>query len=287
MADDQRSPPKNNDVFITDMNIRRTKNQSIDITNDNISKSSRSSVDSQRPIPPPTPPPPSPPGTYIFQLPKEQIYRLPPPENARRYEDLSRRKLNRSSYRRCFCYSLAALLVLVTLAAVLVGIFFLVCRPHKPMFSVSGVSIAGVNLTSLISPSIKINLRAENVNKFLGLVYGGGGSAAVIFYDGVKLGDGELTPFVQPADKVTETETTLRGTVIELASSTREGLKEAEEKGNVAFDLRVKAPFKFKVRAVTMWKMVVTVDCKVTVDKLTLATTVITENCVTEDIVIW
>ncbi|CAH8281989.1 unnamed protein product [Eruca vesicaria subsp. sativa] len=269
MADDassnQRSPPKKH---------------SIDTNDNNISRSSRSSVDSQRPKPPPPPPPPPTPMTTTSGI--------PPPENARRYEDLSRRNLNRLSYRRCFCYFFVALLVLVTLAAVLVGIFFLVFRPHKPMFSVSGVSIAGMNLTSstsLISPLIKINLRAKDVNTFLGLIYGGG-SAVEIFYDAVKLGDGELTPFYQPADKVTETVTTLRGTVIELASSTREDLKEAENKGKVPFDLRVKAPFKFKVSAVTMWRMVVTVDCKVTVDKLTLSATVITENCVTEDIAV-
>ena len=148
--DSSQGSPKSTDVFITDKNIRKTKHLSID-TNDSVPQSPRSSggftnasrfsggftnasrysVDSQRPKPPP------PPGTYLVQIPKEQIYRIPPPENARRYEDLSRRKPNRSACRRCCCYSLAALLVLVTLSAALFWIFFLVFRPHKPMFSVS------------------------------------------------------------------------------------------------------------------------------------------------------
>ena len=299
--DSSQGSPKSTDVLKTDKNIRKTKHLSID-TNDSVPQSPRSSggftnasrfsggftnasrysVDSQRPKPPP------PPGTYLVQIPKEQIYRIPPPENSRRYEDLSRRKPNRSACRRCCCYSLAALLVLVTLAAALVGIFFLVFRPHKPMFSVSEVSVAGINLTSstsLISPLIKIKVRSENVNEKLGLIYGGG-SAAEIFYDGAKLGDGEFTAFDQPAENVTVTVTTLRGSRIRLTSSTVEDLKESEKKGKVPFDLRIKAPFKFKVSAVTMWTMAVTVDCKVTVDKLSSSATVMTENCVTEDIIL-
>ncbi|KAG2311213.1 hypothetical protein Bca4012_025665 [Brassica carinata] len=284
-------PPKNTDALITDKNIRKTRHLSID-TNDSVPRSPRSSggftnasrfsVHSQRLTRPP------PPGTYLVQIPKEQIYRVPPPENARRYEDFSRRKPNRSACRRCCCYSLAALLVLVTLAVVLVGIFFLVFRPHKPMFSVSEVSIAGINLTSStspVSPLITIKLRSKNVNEKLGLVYGGG-NAAEILYDGIKLGNGEFTPFNQPAENVTVTVTTLRGSTIQLSSSMREDLKESEKKGKVPFDLRIKAPFKFKVSAVTMWRMVVTVECKLTVDKLTSPATVITENCVTEDIIL-
>ena len=287
----QRSP-KNIDLFIADKTIPKTKHLSID-TNDSVPLSPRSSggftnasrlsLDSQIPKPPPPPP-----GTYLVQIPREQIYRVPPPENARRYEVLSRRKPNRSACRRCCCYSLTVLLVLVTLAAVLVGIFFLVFRPHKPMFSVSGVSVAGINLTSstsLISPVVEVKVRSENVNEKLGLIYGGG-SAAEIFYDGVKLGDGEFTAFDQPPENVTLTVTTLRGSRIQLTSSTVEDLKESEKKGKVPFDLRVKAPFKFKVGVVTMWTMVVTVDCKLTVDKLTSSATVITENCVTEGIIL-
>ncbi|CAN7038162.1 unnamed protein product [Brassica rapa subsp. trilocularis] len=298
--DSSQGSPKSTDVFITDKNIRKTKHLSID-TNDSVPQSPRSSggftnasrfsggftnasrysVDSQRPKPPP-------PGTYLVQIPKEQIYRIPPPENARRYEYLSRRKPNRSACRRCCCYSLAALLVLATLAAALVGIFFLVFRPHKPTFSVSEVSVAGINLTSstsLISPLIEVKVRSENVNEKLGLIYGGG-SAAEIFYDGAKLGDGEFTAFDQPAENVTVTVTTLRGSRIQLTSSRLEDLKESEKKGKVPFDLRIKAPFKFKVSAVTMWTMAVTVDCKLTVDKLTSSATVLTENCVTEDIIL-
>ncbi|ESQ42136.1 hypothetical protein EUTSA_v10015699mg [Eutrema salsugineum] len=272
----QRSP-RSSGGFVSDKDVQRPKFVSFDTID---TASSRFSVESQRPKQPP------PPGTYLVQLRKEEVFRVPPPENARRYEYLSRRKHNRSTFRRCFWSFLATLLVLLILAALVVGILFLIYRPHKPLFSVSGVSIAGINLTSPsspISPVIKVKVRAKNVNARLGLIYGKGG-AIELYYDGIKLGDGEFTAFEQPAENVTVTVTKLWGLRIQLASSSRKELMGLEKKGKVPFDLRIKAPVKFKVGAVTTWTMTVTVDCKLTLDKLTVSSTVITENCVTEEL---
>ncbi|KAF8059336.1 hypothetical protein N665_1230s0002 [Sinapis alba] len=271
--------PRSSGGFTTDKDIgsNRPKHQSLDSIDD--STSSLYSIESQRPKPPP------PPGTYHVQLPKEQIYRVPPPENSLRYGYLSRRKHNRSACRRCCCYFFATLLILLFLAALFVGIFLLVCRPHKPRFSVSGVSFAGINLTSLspVSPVIRIKVRCNNVNGKLGLIYEKG-SAVEIFHEGMKLGDGELTAFEQPVENVTVVVTRLTGSRIQLKSSSRQHLIELQKRRKVMFDVRVKAPIRFRVGVVTTWTMGVTVDCKVTVDKLTSSATVLTEDCVTEDI---
>ncbi|CAA7061168.1 unnamed protein product [Microthlaspi erraticum] len=272
--DSYKRSPRNSGGFVIDKAGRRIKHISID-TND--SSSSRYSLESQKPRPPP--------GDYHIKIPREQIYRIPPPENAHRYEYLFRQKPNRSSFRRCCCSSLAALIVLLVIAALVVGILFLVYRPHKPSYSVSGVSFAGINLTSSspMSPVIKLKVRSKNVNAKLGLIYGNGTSAE-LFYDGIKLGGGEFAAFKQPAENVTVTATKLRGSRVQLTSSSRKELTESEKKGKVPFDLRIKAPVKFKAGLVTTWTVTVTVECKITLDKLTASATVITENCVTEDI---
>lgn len=261
----------NSGGFLTNKDVNRTKRLSID-TNDS-SSSLYSDVDSQKPrIGPP-------PGTYVVELPKDQIYRVPPPENAHRYEYLSRRKTKQSHCRRCFCCFLAALLILLVLAALVFGILYLVYRPHKPRFSVSGVSVTGINLTSSspLSPVIGIKVRSQNNGK-LGLIYGLGNEAEV-FYEGIKLGNGEFTAFKQPENNVTVIVTVLRGSSIQLTSSSRKELTALQKKGKVPFGIRIKAPVKFKVGAVTTWTMTITVDCKITVDKLTASATVMTENC--------
>ncbi|AED92938.1 Late embryogenesis abundant (LEA) hydroxyproline-rich glycoprotein family [Arabidopsis thaliana] len=263
----------NSDGFLTNKDVHRIKHPSLD-TND--SSSSRYSVDSQKSrIGPP-------PGTYVIKLPKDQIYRVPPPENAHRYEYLSRRKTNKSCCRRCLCYSLSALLIIIVLAAIAFGFFYLVYQPHKPQFSVSGVSVTGINLTSSspFSPVIRIKLRSQNVKGKLGLIYEKGNEADV-FFNGTKLGNGEFTAFKQPAGNVTVIVTVLKGSSVKLKSSSRKELTESQKKGKVPFGLRIKAPVKFKVGSVTTWTMTITVDCKITVDKLTASATVKTENCET------
>ncbi|CAH2072230.1 unnamed protein product [Thlaspi arvense] len=269
----QESPTRSPGGFVTGKGIRRVNYTSMDTSD---SYSSRYSIDSQKPK--------LSPGTYLVQLPKDQIYRVPPPENAQRYEYLSTQKPNRSSCRRCCCYTLAALLVLLVLVALVVGILFLVFRPHKPQFSVSKVSAAGINLTSSspISPLFKIKVRAQNVNGKLGLIYGEG-TAAEIFYDGIELGNGEFPAFMQPAENLTLMVATLTGLRIQLTSSLRQELTESEKKGKVPFDMRIKAPVKFKLGSVTMWTMNVLVNCKITVDKLTASAIVLTEHCDTQD----
>ncbi|CAN8300921.1 unnamed protein product [Cochlearia groenlandica] len=261
--------------FVTHKDVLKTKQPSFDTSDSTSSLFSSGEHQLSKICPSP--------GTYVVELPKDQIYRVPPPENAHRYEYLSRRKPNRpSNSRRCICYFLASLLVLLFLAAIVAGILYLVYKPHKPIFAVSGFSVAGINLNSSapLSPVIGIKLRSNNVNGKLGLIYEEG-AAAEVFYGGIKLGNGEFTAFKQPAENVTVIVTALKGSRIQLTSSSRKELTALEKKGKVPFDLRVKAPVKFNVGAVNTWTMTVTVDCEISVDKLTASASVMTENCET------
>ncbi|KAF2300079.1 hypothetical protein GH714_008083 [Hevea brasiliensis] len=119
----------------------------------------------EKPIPPP--------GTYVIKIPKDQVYRVPPPENAKRYEKLFARSL------------VAALLLL----------FLLVPWPHSypyyprrhrcwclvpcipakaPKYSIDSISIKGFNLSSSapLSPEFDVTVRADNLTKRSGLITG-------------------------------------------------------------------------------------------------------------------
>ncbi|KAK2358789.1 NDR1/HIN1 protein [Trifolium repens] len=66
---------------------------------------------------------PSPPGTYVIQVPKDQTYRFPPPENARRYANYTRRKTRRNRCCCCLCWLISILFILVVLVAIAAGVF--------------------------------------------------------------------------------------------------------------------------------------------------------------------
>ncbi|XP_021892563.1 NDR1/HIN1-like protein 13 [Carica papaya] len=224
--------------------------------------------------------PVTPPGTYVIQIPKDQVYRVPPPENARRYQQLTGRKARRSRCCCCLCTFLAIILVLIVLAGIAAGVLYLVFRPEAPDYSVESLSIKGFNLTALspISPEFDVTVRARNPNDKIGIFYEKGSSVDVFHHD-VRLGTGALPVFFQPTNNVTVFVTALTGSGIELTSAIHRGLVDAQRSGTVPFKIKLRAPVRIKIGSVKTWTITVKVNCDVTVDKLTAASKVVSKRC--------
>lgn len=226
------------------------------------------------------PDPPSPARTYVVKVPKDQILRVPPPQNAKLFERYTRRSSQRG--RRCCCITLLSLMVLVFLAAAAVGIFYLVVKPKSPSYTVTGLSISGLNLTSSsstpVSSEIVVAVQAKNPNDKVG-IYHVGGSSAHAYYTDVSLGDGVLPVLYLPSNSERAFNVTLRGDGIVLGTEVRESLTSGQNQGSVPLRLKVRAPVKFKVGAVKTWKITVKLTCDVTVDKLTAGAKIVREDC--------
>ncbi|KAF2300083.1 hypothetical protein GH714_008102 [Hevea brasiliensis] len=226
----------------------------------------------EKPIPPP--------GTYVIKIPKDQVYRVPPPENAKRYEKLSRKKPSRSACRCCFCWFLGLILTLIILAGIAAGVLYLVFRPKAPKYSIDSLSIKGFNLSSSapLAPEFDVTVRADNPNKKIGIDYRSG-SSVNIYYNDVRLCNGKLPVFYQPSNNVTVFLTSLKGSGIELTSAVHKALIDGENKGTLPFSLKLRAPVKIKVGSVKTWTITVKVKCDVTVDKLTANAKIVSKDC--------
>ncbi|XVF20199.1 hypothetical protein REPUB_Repub11eG0177200 [Reevesia pubescens] len=230
---------------------------------------------------PPSPDKPIPqPGTYVIQIPKDQIYRVPPPDNARRYAHLSKRKPRRSTCRSCCCCLLITILVLLLAVAIAAAVVYFVFKPESPNYSVENVAIKGFNLTSssLLSPEFDVTVRAHNPNDKIGIYYEKGSSVQV-YYDDVNLCNGVIPAFYQPTNNVTVFKTALKGSGIELTNAALRALSDEQTKGTVPFSLKLRAPVKIKVGSIKTWKITVKVTCKITVDKLTAASKIVSKDC--------
>ncbi|XP_052184550.1 NDR1/HIN1-like protein 13 [Diospyros lotus] len=231
------------------------------------------SLGSSRPSqPPPAKPVPPPLGAYVVQIPKDQIYRYPPPENARRY----RKKPRRGSCCRCLCCILAVLVVLAAVA----GVLYLVFRPKSPSYSVEDVSIRGFNLTSpsSLSPEFDVTVRAQNPNDKIGIYYEKG-SSVTVYYSDVELSNGALPVFYQPSNNFTVFQTVLRGSNVLMGTGDLSALVADQKQRKVPFRLNLEAPVKIKVGAVKTWKITVKVKCGVTVDNLTASSKIVSKEC--------
>ncbi|OVA03887.1 Late embryogenesis abundant protein [Macleaya cordata] len=226
---------------------------------------------------------PAPPvGTYVVQIPKDQIYRVPPPENAHRYQKYARRKHRRNPCCCCLCWILGIIVLLILLTAVAAGVFYLVFRPKEPNYSVENVSIKGINLTSssdlTLSPEFDVTVRAENPNKKIGIYYEKG-SSVVVSHSNIDLCSGVLPAFYQPTSNVTVFETALKGSGIKLTTTVYNELQEQQKKGKIPLGLDLKVPVKIKVGSVKTWTITAKVHCVITVNKLAMDSKIVSKDC--------
>ncbi|KAL6563714.1 hypothetical protein OROGR_002673 [Orobanche gracilis] len=227
---------------------------------------------------PPLSNPAPPPATYVVQLPREQILRYPPLENATKFEALTSRENRRSRRRRCCCFGLCLLFLLIAASAVSAGVLCLVLDFQLPKYTVTDISIEQMNLTSTapLSPKFNVSIRTENPNGEVGVYYLKD-SAVNVFYHGFLLSGGVLPVFYQPKRNATLLRTAL--TVYdggELSGAVKTALRNAQN-GRKA--VNVDAPVYFKVGSAKTCEMTVKVRCDVVVDALNEKAKIVSEDC--------
>ncbi|KZV44460.1 hypothetical protein F511_19361 [Dorcoceras hygrometricum] len=243
--------------------------------------SKQSSEHPKPPNPPPSKPVPIPQATYVFQLPREQIFRYPPPENAKKFEALTRRrKSRRSCCRRCCCVTLCLLFFLIVAAAASAGVLYLVFRFKSPKYTVTDFAIEGMDLTSSspISPVFNVTIRADNPNRKVGIYYLKD-SAVSVFFNDVKFSDGVLPVFYQPKKNTTMIQITPTGSNVVLGAAVRTALSNEQNLGTVPFVVRLKAPMKLKVGSVNTWKFTVKVKCDIVTNTFDEKAKIVSTKC--------
>ncbi|CAL4897070.1 unnamed protein product [Urochloa decumbens] len=226
-----------------------------------------------------------PPGTYIVQVPKDQVLRVPPPDRARRYKKLAARPARRRLLRRACCCACAAFLILILLAAAFAGAAYLVFRPRAPTFSVASLSIRGLNNLSTssttLSPELDAAVRADNGrNRKVGIEYRGGGSVTVS-YAGERLAAGPWPAFRQPPRNVTAFAVDMRGQGVRLTEEQRRRLAAERAAGAVpmAVEARVPVRLRFGKTVMRTWTVDVKARCDVAVDRLDGNATAVNRGC--------
>jgi len=222
-------------------------------------------------------------GTYVIKIPKDIVHRVPPPENARRYEQYTRKKHRRNRHCCCLCWFIGIIFILIALLGIATGIFYLVFRPKAPNYTIENITIRGINITSPssttgISPEFDVTVKADNPNDKIGISYEKD-SSAEIFYKDTRLCNGILPSFYQPSNNVTMFKTMLKGNGVKMSSEDQRTLVKAQTKQEVPLMVKLRAPVKIKVGSVKTWKITVKVDCDLMVDKLTANAKIVYRSC--------
>ncbi|XP_042386059.1 NDR1/HIN1-like protein 13 [Zingiber officinale] len=223
-----------------------------------------------RPLPPPPCADPSlGHETYVVQVPKDQIYRVPPPENAALAEHYRNQiKLRRQN--RCPCFHVLKRLLLpvflplllLTVAAI---IFFACVRPTAPTFSVESLT---VKKTSKSTTEYDFSVRVLNPSNRVGLSYAAGGHAVASHHGGGEFATGSTLGFFQPQGNTTDLKLVLRSGKILKATSKALWIK-----------LTAKFSVNTKIGVLQLWRMSLDVSCDMKVTGIDKKARISSQDC--------
>ncbi|XP_009413864.2 NDR1/HIN1-like protein 13 [Musa acuminata AAA Group] len=223
-------------------------------------------------------------GTYVVRVPKDQVYRVPPPENAKLAERY--RNQNRSRRRGSPCLSRlrwilgVAFLVLLLIVAVTV-IFFVVVRPGAPTFTVQRLFVKSPRSTTEAhpKPEYDLTMSVRNPSRGMGFSYEAGGRA-VITHGTVEIAAGTTPVFVQGHGNTTSIRLVLRGSNALLPKENGRSMKGS--KNAVDISLMAKLTVRPRVGGLEMWAKSMDVTCDVQVIGMVKQAQISSQHCNTK-----
>ncbi|KAJ1406833.1 Late embryogenesis abundant protein [Sesbania bispinosa] len=244
----------------------------------------------ERVISPPRPPPqdyadntnsppklllPDIPGTYVVQVPKDQIYRVPPPENARIAENYRKTPQRETNRTRCCCIVLITVFIaiIIFVGALLGGLFSIVLRPKDPRFSIQSFHVKNTT-----HPQYNITLQVYNPNSKVGVSYKEGGVVSLALKR-KEIASGAYPSFFQAHHNTSEFAVSLKGSSAKFPKEVDESMRNEKKKVHVAFSLTIDVQTKMEMGLLRSGTMKYDVTCQVTVDTLAKATKVLSQQC--------
>ncbi|XP_008782129.2 NDR1/HIN1-like protein 13 [Phoenix dactylifera] len=246
-------------------------------------------TDGRPSLPPAAPanpnPPPRPTETYVVQVPKEQIYRVPPPENAKIVEQYRNNHIDRRQRRPivpCLKWAIGIALVLGILAAIIAIIYLLVVRPADPSFSVIRLVLKNPNprAGSLIpKPEYDLTMRVENPSLRMGYSYGAGGKA-ILAHQGANIAVGKTQALDQGYENTTTFHLVLQGSHIVLPKQIQSSLQGSKDV--IPMSLMIEFSVGKTIGGMVMGSKSMDVACDIEVSGLAKEARVVSQECETK-----
>ncbi|XP_021911727.1 NDR1/HIN1-like protein 13 [Carica papaya] len=209
--------------------------------------------------------------TYVVQVPKDQIYRVPPPENAKYVEQFKNTTKNeRSPHCRRFLWVFIVVIALLIMIGAIVVTLKVVYNPKAPTFTIVKLSLQKpIPKPSYDTQLYKISLKVNNLNEKTGLDYNDDeGGGVKLYFKNHKLGEGNFPEIAQDAKALTTIN-------FELA----DGLMQAPKSKTALLVLNMNVRLGIRVGSWILWSKNLGVTCDMKVTELGVKTTILSQKC--------
>ncbi|TKY74359.1 Late embryogenesis abundant protein, LEA-14 [Spatholobus suberectus] len=221
------------------------------------------------------------PGTYVVQVPKDQVYRVPPPENARIVEQHRNSPPKEAKTSRCcWCcvlFFIVFVALLILLGGVLGGLFSMLLKPKDPNFSIQSFKV----VESKPYPKYDVTLQVHNSNSKVGVSYKDRGRVSLSLRRQEIASGAYQTSYQDPHDTTTFG-VTLKGSKAGFPKEVEESVKNDKKKMHVTFSLAIRVLARMKMGLLRSGTMTFDVTCKLKLDTLAKNTHVLSQQCETK-----
>ncbi|KAL0394168.1 UNVERIFIED_CONTAM: hypothetical protein Slati_4383000 [Sesamum latifolium] len=175
------------------------------------------------------------------------------------------------SCRRCFCltcfWSILILIAILLLAAIASAAFYVLYRPHRPLFSVTSLKISTFNLTTTpsddsthLTTRINITLSAKNPNKKIIFLYDP--MSITVLSNSVNLSNGSFANFTNSPDNISIIHTSMGLNSQVLDADSLNSLKsDLKRKNGLPMEIVMDTMVGVKMEKLKMKKIGIRVKC--------------------------
>ncbi|KAK3019887.1 hypothetical protein RJ639_004195 [Escallonia herrerae] len=218
-------------------------------------------------------------GTYVVQVPKDQIYRVPPPEHAllaERHRNFNRPKMS------CCCRFLCVfvpIIVILLILGLIGGITFILLKQEDPEFSIEHVLVKNVPIHHKQQrPEYDVTVKAENPNKYTRILHGQDGDASLSFKQ-KEIAVGKYPNFDQAPKNSTAFKIVLHGSNVALPREVERSMNSTASKVHVSLALGINVSVRAKIWVFKFGSKEISVACNLTLDRLAKNTRVLSQKC--------
>ncbi|KAJ8771618.1 hypothetical protein K2173_026795 [Erythroxylum novogranatense] len=220
-------------------------------------------------------------GTYVIQVPKDQIYRVPPPENALIIEE----HRNEGKKKESFCCSCSlccffSIAILIIIVAVVLALCFALLKPQNPRFQVQKLVVKNqLSGKSHSRPEYDITLQVHNPNGRSDISYQQG--VISLLFKQQNIATGKFPSFHQKNKSSRDINTALESSNSKLPKDIESSMRSSKSKVNVSFSLEINVTARMKTSSFGTGNAKVLVKCNFTVDTLSKSTRILSQECQT------
>ncbi|KAF1867627.1 hypothetical protein Lal_00050058 [Lupinus albus] len=220
---------------------------------------------------------------YIVQFPKDQIYYVPPSENALIVERYRNSPKNEKKRRSCCCsirLMLTIGLILLTIIAVVgitLAVLYFIFNPMGPIFYVNDVLVRTSGKSK--TPYYEISLGVKNPNKRLGLDYEDADNDVVLLFEGTEVATGKFPTLEQGHGVSSKVKVELTGTNEHLPKVMDKSMNDRKSNTPVSLSLDMKLGVRFSTAGIEGWLMKSDVVCRFKVNALMNNSEILSQAC--------